>query len=284
MLGNLDDSSVTAPLLRDITSVDFDFILKILIVGDSISGKSQLFHRFAAIFLSVCLCLSLWLSDFYLSFSVSLCLSLSLSLSVSLSIYLSVYLYRFADETFNQNHEATKSVEYRHRYIETNKNRCKVQVWDCVASASKAIMTSIYRGANAIILLIDVTNPSSLEAIPDWLREIREFSPPSAVIYLVGTKIDSEERVISSESCQEISKKFLLRYSEVSSKTGAGVDLLFASIVEELEDRTVDERDAKEERMSLSELERKKSKREGHDPLIDGEEDGRPCCPCCSIM
>jgi GTPase SAR1 family protein len=46
MLGNLnDDSSVTAPLLRDITSVDFDFILKILIVGDSVSGKSQLFHR-----------------------------------------------------------------------------------------------------------------------------------------------------------------------------------------------------------------------------------------------
>jgi hypothetical protein len=46
MLGNLDDNnSVTSPLLRDITSVDFDFILKILIVGDSVSGKSQLFKR-----------------------------------------------------------------------------------------------------------------------------------------------------------------------------------------------------------------------------------------------
>jgi GTPase SAR1 family protein len=145
-------------------------------------------------------------------------------------------------------------------------------------------MTSIYRGANAIILLIDVTNSSSLEAIPDWLHEIREFSPAFAVIYLVGTKVDSDQRVLSVEACQEISKKFLLRYSEVSSKTGDGVDRLFASIVEELEDRTVDERDAKEERMSLNEMERKKSKRECHDPLIDGEDEESACCRCCSIM
>ena len=49
----MDDSShnsVISPLLRDLTSVDFDFILKILIVGDSISGKSQLFKRFSCFF------------------------------------------------------------------------------------------------------------------------------------------------------------------------------------------------------------------------------------------
>jgi small GTP-binding protein len=173
-------------------------------------------------------------------------------------------------------------VEYRHRYIETTKNRCKVQVWDCVASASKAIMTSIYRGSSAIILLVDVTNSSSLEAIPDWLSEIREFAPPTAVIYLVGTKVDSTDRVISPEDCQKIAKKYQLKYSEVSAKTGANVDQLFASIVEELEDRIVDERDAKEERMSQSEHERKKNKE--YQDQLDGENEEGGCCPCCSVM
>lgn len=173
-------------------------------------------------------------------------------------------------------------MEYRHRYIETSKNRCKVQVWDCVASASKAIMTSIYRGSSAIILLVDVTNSSSLEAIPDWLSEIREFAPPTAVIYLVGTKVDSTDRVISTDECQKIAKKYQLKYSEVSAKTGENVDQLFASIVEELEDRIVDERDAKEERLSQSEHERKKNKE--YQDVLDGENEEGRCCPCCSVM
>ena len=199
-----------------------------------------------------------------------------------ISLILCCSFLRFADETFNPSHEPTKSVEYRHRYIETSKYRCKVQVWDCVSSASKAIMTSIYKGSNAIILLIDVTNSSSLEAIPDWLQEIKEFSPPSSVIYLVGTKIDKiEERKISYESCQAIARRFSLSYREVSSKTGENVDNLFATIVEELEDKTIDERDAKEERISQSEMERKKSKKELINSYEDNEEsEGSSCCSC----
>ena len=45
MLGDMGESNVKTPLLREHTSVDFDFILKVLIVGDSVVGKSQLFKR-----------------------------------------------------------------------------------------------------------------------------------------------------------------------------------------------------------------------------------------------
>eukprot|EP00602_Paraphysomonas_sp_CaronLab_P011511 CAMPEP_0185040448 /NCGR_PEP_ID=MMETSP1103-20130426/38507_1 /TAXON_ID=36769 /ORGANISM="Paraphysomonas bandaiensis, Strain Caron Lab Isolate" /LENGTH=229 /DNA_ID=CAMNT_0027579749 /DNA_START=52 /DNA_END=741 /DNA_ORIENTATION=+ len=229
----MGESNVKTPLLREHTSVDFDFILKVLIVGDSVVGKSQLFKRFAG-------------------------------------------------EPFVEEHESTQTVEYRHRYIDTAKNRCKVQVWDCVSTASKAVMTSIYKGSNAVILLFDVTNSESLRSIPDWLHEISGYAPAGVSVYLVGTKIDDEHREVSTGEGEYVADKHALQYFEVSSKTGAGVDSIFNKIVHDLEDSTVGARDAKEGRISVAE----KSTREYKDDKgVDEFEDGeKSCCPCCSVM
>lgn len=49
MLGDLGESDLKTPLMiprpSSGGSVDFDFITKVLIVGDSVVGKSQLFKR-----------------------------------------------------------------------------------------------------------------------------------------------------------------------------------------------------------------------------------------------
>ena len=238
MLGNLEESSNAAtPLLREQSSVDFNFILKILVVGDSVCGKSQLFRR-------------------------------------------------FADEAFEHSHTPTQSVEYRHRYIDTEENCCKVQLWDCVSSASRAVMMSIYKGSNAIILLFDVTNISALESISDWIRETKEFAPSTSVIYLVGTKIDLPNRKISKDECLEVASKHGLRYFEISSKTGEGVDFMFIEIVRDLEGATVSARDANEERENAA-MKAKKLQHMKQDAEFTTDHDnegGDKCCGCCSVM
>lgn len=184
----LDESNdyVKTPLLDPHASVDFDFILKILIVGDSGSGKTQLFNR-------------------------------------------------FADETFNDEHKITQSVEYRHRYIEKNKFRCKTQVWDCISSGSTQVMNSIYKGTNAVILCIDLTNKASIDAVEDWVSEIHGYTNDHIHISLVGTKTDSPDRCISYKEAEDVAKSLKLCYREVSSKLGQGVEGVFVNIVSDLQ-------------------------------------------------
>lgn len=182
---NLEETTQT-PLLDCQVSVDFDFILKILIVGDSGTGKTQLFNR-------------------------------------------------FGDETYSPDYRPTQSVEYRHRYIERNKFRCKIQVWDCVSSGSTAVMNSIYKGTNAVILCIDLTNKSSIDAVSDWIAEIQGYTNDHIYISLVGTKLDNPDRCISYQEAEALARSLNLPYSEVSAKTGQGVESVFVNIVSELQ-------------------------------------------------
>ena len=149
-------------------------------------------------------------------------------------IYL-ILINRFADETFSEEHKPTLLVEYRHRFIDTLRSRCKVQIWDCLASSSATIMSSIYKGAHGIILLYDVTSPSTLESTEDWLKEIKTYAKADVVVYLVGTKTDLD-RNVSIESGKQMAEKLGIKYYEVSSKTGENVDSLFCKIVNDLKD------------------------------------------------
>lgn len=143
---------------------------------------------------------------------------------------------RFADETFSEEHKPTLLVEYRHRFVDTLKSRCKVQIWDCLSSGQANIMTSIYRGAHGVVLLYDVMDPESLVAAPDWLKEIMTYSTKQVVVYLVGTKTDIPHRRVSIVQGQGMAKQMGVKYFEVSSKTGENVDSLFCKIVNDLKD------------------------------------------------
>lgn len=193
MLGSLDETNVKSPLLSAYndaarnSSVDFDSICKVIIVGNSGVGKTSLFRR-------------------------------------------------FSDDSFNAEHVSTDAVEFKHRYIDTLSSRCKVQVWDCVTSASKAIITSIYKNTHAIILLFDVSDKQSFEAIQDWMSEIQQYADPTAIIYIVGTKTDLPNRCITKKQGTTAAETWGTHYWELSSLTGAEVDGLFFQIVKNYQD------------------------------------------------
>lgn len=47
-----------------------------------------------------------------------------------------------------------------------------------------------YRGANAALLLYDITNASTFEDIRGWLEELKKNCAPELIIYIVGSKAD----------------------------------------------------------------------------------------------
>jgi len=47
-----------------------------------------------------------------------------------------------------------------------------------------------YRGANAALLLYDITNASTFDDIRGWLEELKRNCPSDLIIYIVGSKAD----------------------------------------------------------------------------------------------
>ncbi|VDL92344.1 unnamed protein product [Schistocephalus solidus] len=64
----------------------------------------------------------------------------------------------------------------------------------------RTITTAYYRGALGFILMYDITNEESFNAVADWVTQIKTYSWDNAQVVLVGNKSDlAAERAVSAE-------------------------------------------------------------------------------------
>ncbi|XP_073779088.1 ras-related protein Rab-34a isoform X2 [Danio rerio] len=67
-----------------------------------------------------------------------------------------------------------------------------LQLWDTAGQERfKCIASTYYRGAQAVIIVFDLTDVASLEHTRQWLEDaMKENDPTSVLLFLVGTKKD----------------------------------------------------------------------------------------------
>merc|ERR1719273_2928577 len=93
-------------------------------------------------------------------------------------------------------------------------------------------------GANAIMLIYDVTNIKSFESLETWLKASHTVTaamekPP--IFALLANKIDQEHlRTVKSERHHKFAQENNLLTYAVSAKTSEGVNLCFQKIAAEL--------------------------------------------------
>jgi len=110
--------------------------------------------------------------------------------------------------------------------------KIKLQIWDFGGEERFRFLLHQYcKGANAALFLYNITNPSTLDHLPDWIQIIRENSGDIPII-LVGAKAHLEEfRAVSREEGILAAKKYNLSgFIEVSAKTGQNVEKAFELI------------------------------------------------------
>ncbi|GAG56433.1 unnamed protein product [marine sediment metagenome] len=110
--------------------------------------------------------------------------------------------------------------------------KVKLQIWDFGGEERFRFLLHQYcKGADAALFLYNITNPSTLDHLPDWIQIIREHSGDIPII-LVGAKAHLEEfRAVSREEGILAAKKYNLSgFIEVSSKTGHNVEKAFELI------------------------------------------------------
>lgn len=92
-------------------------------------------------------------------------------------------------------HEVTVGVEFGTLLVKLEQQVFKLQIWDTAGQESfKSITKIFYRGAHCIFLAYDITRSETFDNLTTWYEEVIAQSEPDVILFMVGNKIDQEER------------------------------------------------------------------------------------------
>jgi small GTP-binding protein len=140
-------------------------------------------------------------------------------------------VHRYVENVFAKDYKSTigTSIMKKECSFKELNSTVRFVIWDLAGQAQfKRVRMSYLANAEAGILVYDVTNRESFENVDkNWYNEIKKVSPNIALI-LVGNKIDlKEDRVVSTEEGESLSRKLKLTYIETSAKTGENINDAF---------------------------------------------------------
>lgn len=82
-----------------------------------------------------------------------------------------------------------------------------VSLWDTAGQERYASLArSYYRGAQAALVVFDVTQAASFVRAKKWIAELQGSSSDQIIIALIGNKIDLPIRQVSEHVCDEAAK------------------------------------------------------------------------------
>ncbi|CAG08873.1 unnamed protein product, partial [Tetraodon nigroviridis] len=132
---------------------------------------------------------------------------------------------RFCKGFFEKNYKATIGVDFEMERFEVLGVPFSVQLWDTAGQERfKCIASTYYRGAQAIIVVFDLSSVTSLAHARQWLEDaMKENDPSSVLLFLVGTKKDlsSPDQLYQTEQeAIRLSEEIKAEYWAVSAKSG----------------------------------------------------------------
>ena len=146
-------------------------------------------------------------------------------------------LMKFAHNKFTEEYQTTIGVEFGAKNIQLNDQTYRIQIWDTAGQENfRSITRAYYKNCVCAMIVYDITCRESFEHIQNWLQDIRDQSPKTVLIVLIGNKIDLEDkRIISYDEGKDFASKNDLLFMETSAKTGERVDEIFEISAKEID-------------------------------------------------
>ena len=162
---------------------EYDYLLKILMVGNSGVGKSNL-------------------------------------------------LLRFADDSFTDSHISTIGMDFSVKTVEVDGKTAKLQIWDSAGQERfRTITTAYYRGVMGVLLVYDITNQESFDALKNYHNDFKTHATDTTKLMVIGNKSDEEDyRAISTNHGEDYAKSINASFFEVSAKNNTNIQQSFISM------------------------------------------------------
>ena len=141
----------------------------------------------------------------------------------------SCILNRFINETFDEKYQATIGLDFQSKNITIHDQDVRLIIYDTAGQEKFRSLIPMYiREAQIILLVYDISDKDSFDAMPNWIQEVKEVLNKEVVFALIGNKMDLEsQRKISYEEGKKLAEKNNFVFQEVSAKTGKNFENLF---------------------------------------------------------
>jgi Ras-related protein Rab-2A len=124
---------------------------------------------------------------------------------------------------------------------EVEQKHMKLSLWDTAGQETyKSVTRSYFRGASGALLVFDISRRPTFEHVTDWLNDLRQIAEPDIVVVLVGNKSDlasgeENKREVTRQEAEEWTRRNgVLEYVETSAKSGEGVEMAFGRVAERI--------------------------------------------------
>ena len=147
------------------------------------------------------------------------------------------FLERYCGEDFKQN-LGTMGIDSKIKDIEKNNIEIKLRIYDTAGQERfRSIVKNYYKGADGIILIYDVSNINSFNAIKIWIESIKESIDLEKIGFIVvENKCDlpDEEKKINKEMRNEMEKIIGFEIIIASAKDKTNVDESFDLLIDKM--------------------------------------------------
>ena len=148
---------------------------------------------------------------------------------------------RFFRNEFDINSMTTIGITEESKIIKINDIICTLKLWDTAGQERfKSLPKNLYRNADGILLVYDVTSRKSFENISKWIKTITEninvdkASKKYPIIYVLGNKIDLRGREVTREEGEKYVKEKEMKFMEVSAKMNVNINEVVMDMVWEI--------------------------------------------------
>jgi Ras-related protein Rab-7A len=147
---------------------------------------------------------------------------------------------RYSKGSYRVDTKATVGTDFTLKTIEVDKRSVTLQIWDTAGQERYRTMTTVfYRGAQAGVIVFDLTNRQSFVNLTSWLNtmktEISDNSNARIPFVIVGNKVDVEEREVKRDEAEKFCKSNGdLPYFETSARSNVNLDETFEEVAREV--------------------------------------------------
>ena len=114
----------------------------------------------------------------------------------------------------------------------------KIEIWDTGGQERFRSMANLYyRSASAALVVYDITDASTFDAMQAWIAELDEKAPKGLTVVIIGNKTDlAGERQVTTNRGEQFAKQRQEKsgqptlFVETSAKTGENVEKAFKQL------------------------------------------------------
>ena len=132
---------------------------------------------------------------------------------------------------FTEDYISTVGFEFYCFNVKINDKIVKLQIWDtCGQEAYRSLIMNFYRNTSLAIVVYSVEDKESFNDISVWLKQVKTYGTSSCKIFLIGNKIDTENRQVTYEQGLKCKNDFFFDcFMETSAKEGINTRELFVN-------------------------------------------------------